>query len=306
MMDMSNILQYKESFIEVSAYFITLMRKIESDLNPWSPSGFHQQELLKETILKLACKLQDPECLKKATEIWDSANQKPKFGDLSALPTYVREVVFNYHFQNTYNIEDWRSTLLTYELNYNLVLQKKLLEALTFTRLPWLLAKLLETEKTDGLNMVDFFITFRWMAQNPLGREIAWDEMRINFDSIEAFYGEDDARIGQLLLDICSSFENEFMFYELLEFVFFTQTGSSGNARFKALEIVSTNVGWLMDKEEEIRTAFADGRKAADGQFELFKNRTLKMEAKNKQDSVKFMDNARKMFQKYFPNKVVA
>ena len=48
--------------------------------------------------------------------------------------------------------------------------------------------------------------------------------------------------------------------FKLLELVFFTPSGATGNARFRALEIVSTNLVWLFDKEEEIIKAFGDIR----------------------------------------------
>ena len=45
---------------------------------------------------------------------------------------------------------------------------------------------------------------------------MAWDYLRTNFNDLIEQFGEDDPRLGQLLLDITSSFENEFMFNEVL------------------------------------------------------------------------------------------
>lgn len=56
------------------------------------------------------------------------------------------------------------------------------------------------------------------MSAQPIGREIAWDYVRNNFNDIENEYGLDDPRLGHLLIDIASSFENEFMFYEVQKF----------------------------------------------------------------------------------------
>jgi hypothetical protein len=65
------------------------------------------------------------------------------------------------------------------------------------------------------LNRVDFFEACKLLAQNPTGREIIWDYFRINYEAIFERYGEEDPRIGQLLIDIVTSFENEFLFYEV-------------------------------------------------------------------------------------------
>lgn len=151
--------------------------------------------------------------------------------------------------------------MLEYENIEDQAERRRLLESLTFTRLPWLLARLLKEQKESKLERVDLFDTIRMMSENPVGREIAWDYFRINWREIFEEFGEDEPRLGRMLLDISKTFENEFMFYELLEFVFFTETGSTANARFRALEIVSTTNIWLMDKQQEIIDAFGDGRK---------------------------------------------
>ena len=41
-----------------------------------------------------------------------------------------------------------------------------------------------------------------------------------------------------------------------MKFIIYTPAGAAQNARFKALEIVSANVDWLLSKEEEIENAF--------------------------------------------------
>jgi hypothetical protein len=72
------------------------------------------------------------------------------------------------------------------------------------------------TAQLNGeLKRVDFFEACKLLAQNPTGREIIWDYFRINYEAIFERYGEEDPRVGQLLIDIVTSFENEFLFYEV-------------------------------------------------------------------------------------------
>ena len=59
------------------------------------------------------------------------------------------------------------------------------------------------------------------MSQNPLGREIIWDYIRINYGELEAEFGLEDPRLGHMLIDIASTFENEFLFYEVIRFFTF-------------------------------------------------------------------------------------
>ncbi len=81
--------------------------------------------------------------------------------------------------------------------------------------------------------------------------------------------------------------------FKLLEFVFFTETGSAANARFKALEIVSTTTLWLNDKEDEIIAAFSG---AECGVSQKDKNLPRK--------SAKMAEKFRSEFEKKFPNKL--
>lgn len=65
------------------------------------------------------------------------------------------------------------------------------------------------------MNNLDIFTAIEQLAQHPLGRETAWDWIRINDDQIRARYGKDDPRIGKMLLDISRTFENEFLYAEV-------------------------------------------------------------------------------------------
>lgn len=107
------------------------------------------------------------------------------------------------------------------------------------------------------MRKIDFFEIMQYLTRQPVGRELAWDYYRTNFKQLQEDYGDDDPRLGVLLLYITESFETEFLLYELLDFEFDTNSSASANAQLKALEIVATNINWLLDKEEEIAEAFS-------------------------------------------------
>jgi hypothetical protein len=132
------ILDYDKSFLQVSTYFIKELKQFELD-SLWSPNNTHIEELRSETILELACRLQDQYCINKTTDLWSST-----FPTGSAtIPPYVRSIVYNYHFQNTYDVKDWELFFTKYNTQTDLLEQERYLKALTFTRLPWLLAEYL-------------------------------------------------------------------------------------------------------------------------------------------------------------------
>jgi hypothetical protein len=138
--------------------------------------------------------------------------------DQELLPPFVREVVFNYHMQNTYNLNDWRFLFLNYELNNDLNEKRKYLESLTFSKLPWLLARFLESRKNGGIDKSDFFEAIRLLSKNTLGRDLIWNYIRANYAEIIITYGLDDTRLGQMLLDITSTFADEFLYEQVYDY----------------------------------------------------------------------------------------
>jgi hypothetical protein len=130
---------------------------------------------------------------------------------------------------------------------------------------------------------------------HPIGRELAWDYYRFNYDTILEIYGEDDPRIGLMLIDICKTFETQFLFYELLVHIELTTAGSNLNARNRAVEYVSLNVLWLVDKEDEISAAFSFF-----GKSPISKNANPLLEDEKKRNKIEtFKQNAKEAVKKY-------
>jgi len=74
--------------------------------------------------------------------------------------------------------------------------------------------RLIESED-ERINSLDTFDLLKYLSVHTLGRELAWDYLRANYRSLVNKYGKDDFRLGQLLLDITETFEDEYMFYEV-------------------------------------------------------------------------------------------
>lgn len=184
-------------------------------------------------------------------------------------------------------MKDWYEVFGQYNRTSDLQEQHKYLEALTFTRLPFLLTKFLEND----VKLIDFFDVLKLYGQNTVGREIAWLYYRRYFEKILEQYGLDDPDVGQALVDITRTFDSEFLFFELLKFVVNTPSGAELNSRFKALEIVSTNIAWLLDHEAELIDAFTSPRKQTTKSFvktsDSFKE-NVKNWLKNRKQIVKF------------------
>ena len=133
----------------------------------------------------------------------------------------------------------------------------------------------MESQRTGGLKTVDLFSAISLFAENPLGRELIWNFYRANYEQLAEEFPLDTPTLGLMLLEIVRTFEDEFLYQEviiltfvlneylillyfkLVEFIFNSNSGSDEIARLKALELVSTNIAWLNKKEDELEIAFS-------------------------------------------------
>ncbi|CAF0970213.1 unnamed protein product [Brachionus calyciflorus] len=257
--EMLSLLEYKKPFYQVATYFDYFLRNIENEVNLWETSGNHVEELFKQTVLEIACQLQDFDCLDKTTYLWDTYKPykvDPLFNN--TMPAFMKRLVYNYHLQNAYTVDDWELVYTEYRTIEDLSEKEKFLESLSYTRLSWFLEIYLQRLEDD---LINFFDKIKFLSRNNLGREYAWNFIRANYDSIVEEYGVDDPRLGQMLIDVSSTFETESLNYELLEFIVSLENGASINARYRALEKVSTNLDWLNKRSKEIIEAFGGPKK---------------------------------------------
>ncbi|CAF5138977.1 unnamed protein product, partial [Rotaria sp. Silwood1] len=70
-------------------------------------------------------------------------------------------------------------------------------------------------------------------------------------------YGRTNQRLGQLLIDITATFEDEFRETELIEFLASTPgVDSNVDARFWALERANMNYWWIVDNSKDMAESF--------------------------------------------------
>lgn len=132
---------------------------------------------------------------------------------------HVKQIVYNYHLQNTYSINEWQIIFLEYQTLEDIQEREMLLEAISYSRLPSLLSKFLTSVSDDQFRREDYFDIIRFLGKNPIGREIAWDFYRSKFVEINTLFGFENINIGKMLLYITSTFSDEFMYFEVKKLI---------------------------------------------------------------------------------------
>ena len=128
------------------------------------------------------------------------------------MPSFMKRLVYNYHIQNTYTVDDWELVFTEYKTIEDLSEKEKFLESLSYTRLPWFLEIYLQKLDDD---LINFFDKIKYLSKNNLGREYVWNFIRANYDSIVEEFGLDDPRLGQMIIDVSYTFESESLDYEV-------------------------------------------------------------------------------------------
>ncbi|UJR37678.1 hypothetical protein I4U23_030373 [Adineta vaga] len=258
---MLDVLEYESIYGVVQKYFRLVVRNYYKtyETSLWNDNGSFSEQILKNTIIQLACRLQLHECIDKATQLWYEAYPTLLSGMVNhSVVDHAREVVYRTHFQNTYNDSEWTSIESDYHYIFDVQERYRLLEAMTQSRQPWHLYQFLyeDAEKNEDRD-VDLLGALTLLAKNPVGRELAWLYYRKHWAELQADYGRTNQRLGQLLIDLTATFEDEFHELELLDFLASTPgVDTNVDARFWALERANMNFWWITDNSEDMAESF--------------------------------------------------
>lgn len=66
------------------------------------------------------------------------------------------------------------------------------------------------------MKSIDFIDAVLFLAENPLGRELIWNYYRSNYKALVDKYELDTPILGRLLIEITATFEDEYMFFEVI------------------------------------------------------------------------------------------
>uniref|UniRef100_A0A0P4W4X1 ERAP1-like C-terminal domain-containing protein n=2 Tax=Scylla TaxID=6760 RepID=A0A0P4W4X1_SCYOL len=121
------------------------------------------------------------------------------------------------------------------------------------TRRPWLLSKYLEMAFTpdSGIRKQDALTVFNAIANNDVGRQLAWVFLQDHWDDIYDFVERVPMR---MIRSACRKFKTEHHLKELVEFYEAHSHQLPHNALDMAqlLEEVTGNVAWLKNHYDEV------------------------------------------------------
>ncbi|KAG5265658.1 hypothetical protein AALO_G00244890 [Alosa alosa] len=218
----------------------------------WDDVGNQTERLLRETVLGIACKMDDQQALNKASELFNQWID----GTLDRVGVNLRLLVYRYGMKNAGTKEKWEVMFQRYR-DATLAQEKdKLLYGLASVEDVSLLNRLLEASKDESIiRSQDLFTVVRYVAGNKYGKTMAWDWTTLNWDYLVNRYTINDRSLGRLLTSISSTYNTELLLWKMEHFFAKTPNAGAGEMpRQQALETVRNNIEWMRLNKDEIQT----------------------------------------------------
>ncbi|XP_067241856.1 glutamyl aminopeptidase [Chanodichthys erythropterus] len=229
------------------------VQKISSELG-WIDEGTQTQRLLRETVLGIACQMNDQVALDQASDIFN----KWIDGTISSVAVNLRLLVYRYGMKSSKSDLESRSWEIMFQryLSATLAQEKdKLLYGLASVENVNLLHRLLEAAKNESIiRSQDVFTLVQYVSRNAYGKTMAWDWMTLNWDYLVNRYTINDRNLGRLPSRITSTYNTELQLWKMQHFFALNPNAGAGEMpRKQAIETVKNNIEWMRRNQEEIR-----------------------------------------------------
>ncbi|CAM4813065.1 unnamed protein product [Rotaria magnacalcarata] len=220
--------------------------------NVVSAGATHQEKLLKSMFFELLCRVQYTDALYKATDLFGLIPESyflNSTGNTNVAPEFLSTVLY-YHIQNANDIDEWEYLWNNFTENVYITAQQRtaFLRALCSAKEIWRLKYLLETASdfdADTIEGQEYFDIIIAISQNPNGRDLAWNFYRHNYMMLLDRFGTSNRLFNQLITNIAQSFENEYYYFEMINFV--NQYPSSSHYQQLAIDQILVNFEWFID-----------------------------------------------------------
>ena len=213
----------------------------------WKDDGTHLFRKLRASILKAAILYGDESTIqiaKRRFDEWMASRFRivPNFREV----VYTTGVRFGGSKEWDFCWKRYRSSKVPSE-------QRLLLDALSSTRDPWLLQRLLNYSlERDKIKPQDTVQVLTDVARNPDGRLIVWRFVRTNWARILTTFGQGSFSMDSIISGITFHFSNEFDYHEVQSFFSKVNVGSGSEAVKQSLERIRANIYWKQYVEAQV------------------------------------------------------
>jgi len=204
---------------------------------------------LRVKVLKSLCNLNHPECTEKSVKLFEEWMSSADPDASSPIPSESRQTVLCTAVRKG-SVEAWDFLWSRYLKTGNANEKNNFLGALGCTQEDWLLERFLgmALNESSGIRKQDSYRVVVAVAQNTIGRYIAWNWFRNNWATISTTFDTAiSSAVGRMIQAITDDFNTEFDYQELNTFIqeHEEELGSSKRTAHQMLESTRTNIDWM-------------------------------------------------------------
>lgn len=166
---------------------------------------------------------------------------------------HLRDIV--YHTAIKFGgLEEWEFMWEKYQKSIDATEKSRILYALTGTKEPWLLNRILESSLDESkIRTQDMLHAISGVGSHVYGRLLTWDFIRKNFDKIVKKMGNDAMEISYLVNIASRGMNTEFQLQEFKDFINqHKDTVGSLRATKKSLEYIEGCINWMKNHGKKV------------------------------------------------------
>ncbi|KFM69000.1 Glutamyl aminopeptidase, partial [Stegodyphus mimosarum] len=216
----------------------------------WKTTENHLDNLLRTTIIGLACHSGNQNCLADASQLFQNWTQGQE------IPSNLRSLVYHYGMAEIGREEHWNYMWNKFLIEESPPERKTLLYGLAHVRVPYLIHRYLEYAMDDTkIRRQDFFAVLSYIAGNPVGRPFVWNFIKEKWPVLVEKFTLNDRYLGLAVKKVCSYFTSDLELQEMKAFFAkYPDAGAGKRKRLQALENVQNNIKWLKTYKQRVKS----------------------------------------------------
>ncbi|XP_071508532.1 aminopeptidase N-like [Diadema antillarum] len=219
----------------------------------------HLQQYNRINAVGTACRYRNEDCLAEASRLYalymqNSAGAEPNQPDyeINPITPNLKTTVYCYGIQEG-GQEEWDFGWNKYLDTTDAAEKSKWLYALSCSQAPWVLSRYMDYSLDPLLvRKQDASYVVRYVSDNYVGRSLAWDFLRNEWDTIYEYYGGGSFSFSNIIADVTEDFNTELELQELIEFGEGRDFGSAARTYQQAIGTCTANINWMNNNAETV------------------------------------------------------
>ncbi|XP_063963335.1 aminopeptidase N-like [Lytechinus pictus] len=228
-------------------------------------NDLHLDQFNRENAIATSCRYRNQDCLDTASALFsqymtDDANNVDNEPDyiINPISPNLKSVVYRYGIQEGGQVE-WEFGWRKYQETTDPSEKIKWLVALSYSQAPWILSRYLDYSlDSDLVRSQDSSTVIVTVSRNYIGRSIAWDYLRSNWDTYLNYYRTSPSSLGYIVSEVTEDFNTELELEEVIAFREGKDLGPATRAYEQAIEVINTNIAWMKSSATIVAEWFED------------------------------------------------